>query len=60
MSLGMDATLAAATFYPMNPFVLVMRVFIAAVHHKIIPVEEARLLVIFGEAFGDYCRKVRR
>ena len=60
MYLGIDATLAAAALYTVNPIVFAVGVFIAAVHHKIILAEEARLRNVFGEAFVQYCRKVKR
>ncbi len=60
MYLGIDATLAASALYTLNPFVIAAGVFIAAVHHKIILAEEARLRVVFGESFDDYCLRVRR
>jgi protein-S-isoprenylcysteine O-methyltransferase Ste14 len=60
MYLGIDATLAAAALYTLNPIVIAVGVFIAAVHHKIALAEEARLKDAFGESYVDYCRRVRR
>ena len=60
MYLGIDATLAAAALYTMNPVVLAVGIFIAAVHHKIILAEEVRLRRVFGETFDAYCRRARR
>ena len=60
MYLGIDSTLAAAALYTLNPVVLTVGIFIAAVHHKIILAEEARLRIVFGEAFDAYRRRARR
>ena len=60
MYLGIDATLVAAALYTLNPIVVAVGVFIGAVHHRIILVEEARLHSVFGQAYGAYCRSVRR
>jgi protein-S-isoprenylcysteine O-methyltransferase Ste14 len=60
MYLGIDATLAAAALYTVNPIVFAVGVFIAAVHHKIVLAEEARLRNVFGDAFVQYCRRVKR
>jgi len=58
--LGLYSTFLAATLYTLNPLVLAAAVFSAAVHHRIVLAEEECLRRMFGEAYEDYCRKVRR
>jgi protein-S-isoprenylcysteine O-methyltransferase Ste14 len=60
MYLGVYATLTASIFYTMNPIVLVIGIFIIAVHHQIVLAEEQCLQKIFGKEYVDYCRCVRR
>jgi protein-S-isoprenylcysteine O-methyltransferase Ste14 len=60
MYLGVYATLAASVFYTMNPIILVIGIFVVAVHHKIVLAEEQYLLRIFGKEYIDYCRCARR
>ncbi len=60
MYLGIYFTLLSASLYTLNPIVLVVGAFIAVVHHKIILCEERHLRVVFGAAYEEYCRRVRR
>lgn len=39
---------------------LVIPLFVAVINHNVIPVEEAVLGETFGDAYRDYCRRVRR
>jgi protein-S-isoprenylcysteine O-methyltransferase Ste14 len=60
MYVGVYSTIIASILYTMNPVILVIGIFIAAVHHKIVLAEEQYLEKIFGSEYGDYCRCVRR
>ncbi len=60
MYVGAYATLLAAVLYTLNPLVFLAGVFVVAVHHRIILVEEQHLQKTFGEEYADYCRRVRR
>ena len=60
MYLGVYATLVGVMLYTLNPLVLLIGVFIAVVHHKIILAEEANLRTVFGKEYADYCGQVRR
>lgn len=60
MYLGVYATLIAVVLYTLNPLLLLVGVYVAAVHHQIILAEEAHLRTVFGEAYELYCRQVRR
>jgi protein-S-isoprenylcysteine O-methyltransferase Ste14 len=60
MYLGVYSTLLAACLYTLNPIVLVLAIFVVAVHHKIVLAEERYLSGVFGEEYADYCRRVRR
>ncbi|HEX7486036.1 MAG TPA: methyltransferase [Vicinamibacterales bacterium] len=60
MYLGVYATLAASVFYTLNPVVLVVGVFVALAHHRIVLAEERFLARTFGSDFAVYCRRVRR
>jgi protein-S-isoprenylcysteine O-methyltransferase Ste14 len=60
MYFGVYSTLLASALYTMNPFILLVGVFVAAVHHRITLAEEECLRKMFGEAYMDYCRRVRR
>ena len=48
MYTGIDATMIAAILYTGNPAILAAGVFVIAVHHRIILVEEPWLLAAFG------------
>jgi protein-S-isoprenylcysteine O-methyltransferase Ste14 len=60
MYLGMYGTLFAAALYTMNPLVLLIAVFVAIVHHRIILSEEVCLRRMFGQEYVDYSLRVRR
>ncbi len=60
MYLGVYATLLAAVLRTLNPFVLVVVVFIVAVHHRIVLAEEDHMRDAFGAEYGAYCGRVRR
>ncbi len=60
MYLGVYSTLLGATLYTLNPAVLLISVYIIAVHHKIVLAEEEHLKGVFGSEYADYCRRVRR
>ena len=60
MYLGVYATLLASVLYTLNPILLLVAIFVAAVHHRIVLAEEQYLRSVFGEEYVDYCRRVRR
>jgi protein-S-isoprenylcysteine O-methyltransferase Ste14 len=60
MYLGVFATLAASVFYTLNPVLLLVAIFIVAVHHRIVLAEEEYLRRAFGADYAEYCRRVRR
>ncbi|MHB8093674.1 MAG: methyltransferase family protein [Candidatus Aminicenantales bacterium] len=60
MYLGITGTLFASVLYTMNPIILLLGIFTAAVHHRIVLAEEACLRKTFGDEYMDYCRRVGR
>jgi protein-S-isoprenylcysteine O-methyltransferase Ste14 len=60
MDLGLFATLLASARYTLNPILMCIGVFIAAVHHRIVLEEEQHLREAFGEEYMNYCSHVRR
>ena len=60
MYLGVFSTLIAASLYTLNPVVIAIAVFVAAVHHRIVLAEEEFLGRVFGEKYRDYSKRVRR
>jgi protein-S-isoprenylcysteine O-methyltransferase Ste14 len=60
MYLGIYFTLLSACIYTLNPIVLAVGIFIAAVRHKIVLSEERHLRVVFGAEYEEYCRRVGR
>jgi protein-S-isoprenylcysteine O-methyltransferase Ste14 len=44
----------------LNPILLLVAVYIVAVHHKIVLAEEEHMQKVFGEEYTQYCRRVRR
>jgi protein-S-isoprenylcysteine O-methyltransferase Ste14 len=60
MYLGVYATIVASVLSTMNPVVLLLGVFVVAVHHRIVLAEEEHMRRAFGREYGDYCRRVRR
>jgi len=60
MYVGVYATLLAAVLYTLNPILLIVAVFVVAVHHRIVLAEEDHLQAEFGDEYTAYCRRVRR
>jgi protein-S-isoprenylcysteine O-methyltransferase Ste14 len=60
MYLGVYATLLASTLYTLNPVVLLVTIFVIAVHHKIVLAEEEHMEKVFGDEYLNYCRHVGR
>jgi protein-S-isoprenylcysteine O-methyltransferase Ste14 len=60
MYLGVYATILAGVLYTLNPLVLLVGVFVVAVHHRIVLAKERHLQKTFGEEYANYCRRVRR
>jgi len=60
MYLGVFTTLLASVLYTFNPILLLIAIFIVAVHHKIALAEEEYLREVFGEEYTAYCSRVRR
>ena len=60
MYTGIDATMVAAILCTGDPAVLATGLFVIAVHHRIILVEERWLLAAFGEEYGRYRERVGR
>ncbi|MFH1071639.1 MAG: isoprenylcysteine carboxylmethyltransferase family protein [Candidatus Glassbacteria bacterium] len=60
MYIGVYATLTASVLYTLNPLLFAVGIFVAAVHHRIVLAEERHLRKVFGEAYTDYCSRVRR
>ena len=54
------ATLLAATLCTLNPLLLLIAIFVVAVHHRIVLAEEAYLHEVFGGEYAEYCRRVGR
>ena len=60
MYVGMNATIAAASLYTLNPVVILLTVFVVTVHHRIVLAEENHLQHVFGREYSDYCTRVPR
>ena len=60
MYVGVYATLGAAVLQTLNPIVLLVAVYVIAVHHRIVLAEEAQLGHAFGDEYRTYCSRVRR
>lgn len=60
MYVGVYATVLAPTLSTLNPILLLLGVFVIAVHHRIVLAEEAHLREAFGDEYSGYCRRVRR
>jgi protein-S-isoprenylcysteine O-methyltransferase Ste14 len=60
MYLGVFGTLIASMLYTLNPFLILIGIFVIVVHHKIVLAEEQYLQKNFGEQYTEYCHRVRR
>jgi protein-S-isoprenylcysteine O-methyltransferase Ste14 len=60
MYVGVYATLCAAVVRTFNPFLLLVAVYVIAVHHRIVLAEEEQLRRALGEEYRTYCSHVRR
>jgi protein-S-isoprenylcysteine O-methyltransferase Ste14 len=60
MYLGVFATLLACILRTLNPVLLAIGVFVAAVHHRIVLAEELYLEGVFGQEYAEYRKRVRR
>jgi protein-S-isoprenylcysteine O-methyltransferase Ste14 len=60
MYVGVYATLCAVVVRTLNPIVLLVAVYVIAVHHQIVLAEEEHLKRAFGDEYRDYCSEVRR
>jgi protein-S-isoprenylcysteine O-methyltransferase Ste14 len=60
MYVGVYTTILASVLYTLNPLILLIGIFVVAVHHKIVLAEEQYMLNVFGKNYEDYCCRVRR
>jgi protein-S-isoprenylcysteine O-methyltransferase Ste14 len=60
MYIGLYATLIGCMFYTLNIVYILISLFIIIMHHLITLGEEKELLKTYGEAYKEYCDKVRR
>jgi protein-S-isoprenylcysteine O-methyltransferase Ste14 len=60
MYVGVYATLCAAVVRTFNPVLLLVAVYVIAVHHRIVLGEEEQLRRALGEEYRTYCSRVRR
>ena len=60
MYVGVYTTLCAAVVRTLNPVVLLVAVYVIAVHHKIVLAEEEHLRRACGEEYRNYCNQVGR
>jgi protein-S-isoprenylcysteine O-methyltransferase Ste14 len=60
MYVGLFITLFACMLYSLNPIYIGISILIIIVHHTIILGEEEVLLKEYGEAYKNYCKKVKR
>jgi protein-S-isoprenylcysteine O-methyltransferase Ste14 len=60
MYVGMYATLVASGLYTLNPVVMVLVVFVIAIHHSIVLAEEKQMQKVFGQEYLEYRNRVRR
>jgi protein-S-isoprenylcysteine O-methyltransferase Ste14 len=60
MYVGVYTTLCAAVLRTLNPILLLVVVFVIAVHHRIVLAEETYLRDVFGSEYRTYCSRVRR
>ena len=60
MYVGVYATVVASVIYTLNPVVILLGMFVIAVHHAIVLAEEDHLRNTFGREYRDYCEQVPR
>ncbi len=60
MYVGVYATIIAASLYTLNPVVILLGVFVVAVHHAIVLEEEKHMHRVFSREYPEYCSHVRR
>jgi protein-S-isoprenylcysteine O-methyltransferase Ste14 len=60
MYLGVSMTIIAACLFTLNPVVMLLGIFIIAVHHAIALAEEKHLRKLFGKKYTEYCRYAGR
>ena len=60
MYVGVYATIIASSLYTLNPVVILLGAFVAAVHHSIVLAEESHMQAVFGREYGEYCSRVKR
>jgi protein-S-isoprenylcysteine O-methyltransferase Ste14 len=60
MYVGIYATMVASGLYTLNPVVILLAVFVIAIHHSIVLAEENQMQKVFGQEYLDYRNQVRR
>jgi protein-S-isoprenylcysteine O-methyltransferase Ste14 len=60
MYVGMYATMVASALYTLNPIVVLLGVFVIAIHHTIVIAEEEHMQKVFGRDYLDYRDRVRQ
>ncbi|MDD1711676.1 MAG: phosphatidylethanolamine N-methyltransferase family protein [Methanoregulaceae archaeon] len=60
MYVGVYATIVASSLYTLNPVVILLGVFVVAVHHSIVLSEEKNMQKVFGQEYLDYYNRVRQ
>jgi protein-S-isoprenylcysteine O-methyltransferase Ste14 len=60
MYVGMYATMVASGIYTLNPVVILLAVFVIAIHHSIVLAEENQMQKVFGQEYLEYRNQVRR
>ena len=60
MYVGMYATITASALYTLSPVVILLAVFVIAIHHTIVLAEEGHMQTVFGPEYHDYLKSVRR
>jgi protein-S-isoprenylcysteine O-methyltransferase Ste14 len=60
MYVGVYLTIAASALYTINPLVILLGIFVIAVHHRIVRAEEKHLGKVFGREYSEYCSRVRQ
>lgn len=60
MYVGVYLIAFASALYTANPIVVLLGVFVIAVHHRIVLAEENHLRNVFGREYREYCSRVRQ